>query len=256
MNKGYFFDFSVYTTIKVIQEKMFFPEYHVDRLFQSAQIIELEHGFSKTEVLGWLKLVVEKNKTKDAVLRIILIGDAEKNKNAKLYIFPVTGLTYYPDYFYKKGVKAITYRGERRIPRAKTKDMFLSFLAYREARKRGAIDALLIDGENNIREGTQSNFFAIKGDILIAPPKEKVLEGITKKIVLEVSASHFEIKEEDVPFSGLETYDEFFITSTTKNIMSLNQIDEIKFSSNFEKTRLIQKLFKDYCHKYVLGEKK
>ncbi len=252
MDKGCFFDFSVYSSIKVIQEKIFFSEYHIDRLFKSARIIDLGHQFSEAEISQWLRLVVKKNKIKDAVLRMILIGDAEENKNAKLYIFPVTGLTYYPDHFYKKGVKAITYLGERLVPQAKTKNMLLGFLAYREAKKRGAIDALLVDNENNIREGTQSNFFAIKGNVLVTPPKEKVLEGITKKIVLKVSADNFEIKEKDISLLNLKAYDEFFVTSTTKNVMPLNQIDEIKFSSNFEKTRLIQKLFKEYCHKCVL----
>ncbi len=253
-DKGYFFDFCVYSSIKIIQGKIFFSQYHTDRLFESTKLINLNHNFSKAQIFQWLQLIVEKNKIKDALLKIILIGDTENNINAKLYIVQLTGLTYYPKYFYKKGVKVITYKGERRIPRAKTKDMLLGFLAFKEAKKSGAMDALLVDNDGNIREGTQSNFFAIKDGYLITPPDEKILGGITKKIILKATCELFPIKKEDIPLSEINKYDEFFITSTTKNVMPINQIDNIKFQSDFPKTKLIQKLFKDYYHKQILNK--
>lgn len=252
MNKGYFFDFAVYSSVKVIQGKIFFPKYHIDRLFESAAIIDLSHKFTKKEVLEWLNLVVKKNQLDDTLLRIILIGDPD-NENAKLYILPL-GLTYYPREFYKRGAKVITYRGERRIPKSKSKDLFLNFLALREAKKEKAVEALLIDNDGNVREGTRSNFFAIKDNNLITPPKEKVLEGITKKIVLQICKKDFAIKEQDIPLSDIKKYDEFFITSTSMNILPISQINNIKFQSDFEKTRLIQKLFKEYYNQKVLGK--
>ncbi len=246
LDKGYFFDFSIYSSVKVIKGKPFFLEYHVDRLLASAVKIDLGHQFTKEDLLAWFKLLVEEDKIDDALIRFLLIGDVDENKNAKLFIVGITGLTYYPDSWYKKGIKVITYSGERRIPTAKTKDMLLGFLAFREAKKRDAAEALMIDDDDNIREGTQTNFFAIKGNILITPPDDKTLGGITKKIILEVAASEFEIKKEDIPFADLKSYDEFFISSTTRNIMPIAQIDEIDVSSDFSKIKKLQKLFKDY----------
>jgi len=253
-DKSYFFDFAVYSSVKVIQGKIFFPEYHIERLFESAKIIDLGHKFSRENVLEMLEKLVEKNQLKDAFLRIILVGDSKENKNANLYIFPLTGVHYYPEKFYKKGVKVITYNGERRFPTSKTKDLLLSFLAMREAEKAEAIETLLVDEEGNIREGTRSNFFAIKGNTLITPPSEKILEGITKKIILELCKNKFEIKEENIPLSKIKEYDELFITSTLFNALPINQINEIMLESNFEKTRLIQKMFKEYYDKEVLGK--
>ena len=160
-DKGYFFDFAVYSSMKVIQGKIFFPDYHVVRLFESAKLIGLEHNFSEKEVLNWLNKLVEINKTKDSLLRAVLIGDPDNNK-AKLFIFPISGLTYYPSKLYKHGVKVITYHGERLIPRAKTKNLLMNFMALREANNKDAIEALLVDRQGNIREGTRTNFFAIK----------------------------------------------------------------------------------------------
>jgi len=254
IDKAYFFDFAVYTSIKVVKGKIFFPKYHVDRLFESAKIIGLNHQFSREEVLEWLKLTVEKNKLQNALLRVILIGDADENKNAKLYIIPF-GLTFYPEKFYKRGVKVITFFGERFLPNCKSKSLLLNFLALREAQRRDALEALLVDKDGNIREGTRSNFFVIKDDTLVTPPKEKVLEGITKKIVLKVSKKYFKIKEKDIPLKMIKEFDECFITSTSMNVMPIRQIDDFIFDTQFEKTRIIQKLFKEFYHKNVLTEK-
>jgi len=254
LDKAYFFDFAVYSTLKVIKGKIFFPEFHVKRLFESARLIDLGHNFNEQEVLKWLDLLIKKNNIKDGLLRMVLIGDVEENKNARLYIFSFPGVVYYPNKFYKKGVKVITYFGERFLPQSKSKNLLLNFLAFREAQKKGALDALLVDRERNIREGTRSNFFAIKGDNLITPPKEKVLEGITRKIVLEVSKEHFKIKEKDISLDDLEKYDEFFITSTSMGVMPVSQIDDMKIETTFEKTKIILKLYKEYYHKNVLGD--
>ncbi|MFH0875147.1 MAG: aminotransferase class IV [archaeon] len=236
-DKAYFFDFSVYSSLKVIQGRIFFPEYHVERLLESAAILDLRHQFKKEEIVSYLHEVVLKNNLNDAFLRIVLIGDASQNKEAKLYIFPLTGVHYYPSKLYNKGVKVVTYNGERRFPESKTKDLLLSFLAFRKAEENNAIEALLIDREGYVREGTRSNFFAIKENKLITPPKEKILEGITKKIIFDLCDSLFEIVEEDIPFSNLHGYDELFITSTLFNILPVSQIDDDIFTSDFSKTK-------------------
>ncbi len=251
-DKAMFFDFTVYSSLKVIQGRLFFPEFHADRLLESAEIIGLQHKFTKHDIIEMMNKVVKANNINDAFLRVLLIGDPDANNNARLYIFPLTGVHYYPRSAYVKGVKAITYKGERRFPTAKTKDLLLSFLAYREAEKAGAIDALLVDNDGNIREGTRSNFFAVKGNVIITPPAEKVLEGITKKIIIDLCKDRFRILEEDIPLSKIGTYDEFFVTSTLFNIIPLNKIDNTDIKHDFTYTKEIQKIFKEYYNKSIL----
>ena len=107
------------------------------------------------------------------------------------------------------------------------------------------MEALLVDSDGNIREGTRSNFFAIKDNCIITPPREKVLEGITKKILLKAAKKEFEILEEDIPLSKIGEYEEFFITSTSMNAMPINQINDYRIESSFEKTRKLQKMLKE-----------
>ena len=253
-DKGYFFDFAVYSSIKVVQGKIFFPDYHVARLFESAKLIGLKHNFSEREILNWLNKLTEINKIKDSLLRAVLIGDTDTNAKAKLFIFPISGLTYYPSKLYKRGAKVITYHGERLIPPSKTKNLLMSFMALREAKDKRAIEALLVDRLGNIREGTRTNFFAIKGKTIFTAPDDGVLGGITRKIILEIIKKDFEIKHEDIPLNRLKNYDEFFITSTSMNVMPIRQIDDTVFDTDFKETKLIAKLFKEYYDREVFGK--
>jgi len=245
-HKAYFFDFAVYESIKVIKGKSFFAEDHIERLFKSAELIELEHPFRKPQVQNWLNQLIAESQLKEAYIRIILIGAADNG--AQLFIIPLAGVTFYSKKTYRVGMKAVTFIGERRIPNAKSKDLLLNYLALRKATENNAIEALLIDHKGNIREGTRSNFFAIKDGVLFTPPDEKVLEGVTRKKVLGIAAKIMPVKKEAIPLSKISEFDEVFITSTLLNIMPLNQIDNRSFSAPFEKTKKLQEMFKKSGH--------
>ncbi|MFH1721439.1 MAG: aminotransferase class IV, partial [Candidatus Altiarchaeota archaeon] len=153
-SKSLFFDFCVYSNIKVVHGSMFVPHLEIKKLFQSAEIIGLDHPFTEEEVVSWTRTLIKVNHLSDALIRLLLIGP-EKESEATLFLFPV-GLTFHPKKLYTKGAKVITYEGERVFPTAKSKDLLLGYLGYQEAMKNDAIDALLVDNEGNIREGTRS----------------------------------------------------------------------------------------------------
>ena len=247
-HKGYFFDFAVYSSIKVLNGKIFFPKYHIQRLFQSAKMINLKHNFKIKEVLGWLEKLTKIDKLKNVLLRIVLVGDPDEQKNALLYIFPASELTFYPDEWYRKGVKVITFEGERFLPQAKTTNLLLNFLALEKAKKCNAFEALLIDRDGNIREGTRSNFFAIRENKIFTPPKEKVLGGITQKLIILATKGKFKVVYRDIALKDVKrkNYQECFIASTSINVMPINQIDNVYLRNSFQKTYEIQKLFKNY----------
>jgi branched-subunit amino acid aminotransferase/4-amino-4-deoxychorismate lyase len=68
---------------------------------------------------------------------------------------------------------------------------------------------------------------------------------------LKITKNSFKIKEADILLKSIKSYDEIFISSTLLNIMPVRQIDDIIFKTNFGKTHLIQKLFKNYCDKKI-----
>ncbi|NOX71586.1 MAG: hypothetical protein GXO64_02715, partial [Candidatus Micrarchaeota archaeon] len=190
-------------------------------------------------------ILMKENKINDALIRMLLIG-SDKDESSTLYLFPV-GLTFYPKKMYRDGVEVITYHAERFMPRVKAKSLLLNYIAYGEARKKGAIDALLIDRNGNITEGTRTSFFAVKGNTLIVPPDENVLEGVTRKMITEIAKKSMVVRKENIPLEKIKEFDDLFITGTTIGIMPIKQIDDMPVGHNGEKVEMLRRLYDEYC---------
>jgi branched-subunit amino acid aminotransferase/4-amino-4-deoxychorismate lyase len=254
-SKAMFFNFAVYDSMKVIKGKPFFAEFHADRLIESAKLIGLEHPFTKEGILKDIDLIIKENGLQDAMIRFLLLGSGGPGESPQLFLFPV-GLTFYQSRDYSKGVKAVTFHGERPVPQSKSKDLLLNFMGLREAIHKGAKDALLIDSEGCIREGTRTNFFGVKDGKLYTAPLSDVLEGVTRKIIMRIAKENgIEVVEEKINASKLKDYDEFFFTSTSMNVLPISQIDEYEIPGGVGPvTKTFIKLFKDYYHKEVFEE--
>ncbi len=103
--------------------------------------------------------------------------------------------------------------------------------------------------------GTNSYFVIIlSGFVIIIVESISMGVGsyLSVKSVKEIAER--KLKEENISLSDIKNYDEFFITSTTKNVMPINQIDDIQIDSDFEKTKIVQKLFKNYYRKHILNQ--
>jgi len=247
-NKAFFFDLAVYSNIKVIGEKMYWPELEIEKLLESAVTVGIKYEVKQAELVKWAGELVEKNKLDNALIRVLLVGP-EADSEPLLFMFPV-GLTFYPKQYYKRCGKLVTYKGERFLPTAKSKNLLMNYFAYQKAVKQEALDALMIDRDGNVVEGTRSSFFVIKGDELIVPPTEKTLEGVTKKIVLEIAPQILSVREADIPLAGITDYDEYFISATTMKIMPVREIDgKVVQEKVGEKTRELQTLFAEYAEK-------
>src|SRR3990167_10192080 len=147
----YQYGFGVYETIRVTNGVPNFLQDHLERLAESARIIELEHAFSDESVARAISQLIQKNEVETCNLKILLIGGQTK-ESATLYILCLNPL--FPNKkLYRDGVHCITYEHERMFPHAKTLNMLGSYLAYRKARMAGAYEALLVNCDGCITEG-------------------------------------------------------------------------------------------------------
>jgi len=254
-NKAMFFNFAVYDSMKVIKGKAFFPEFHAERLLESAKLIKLEHPFTKKNIIEDINSIINKNDLTDAMIRFLLLGSGASDEKPHLYLFAV-GLTFYNERDYKKGVKVITFHGERPIPQSKSKDLLINFIAFREATELEAKDALLVDSQGYIREGTRTNFYAVKGGKIYTAPLSTVLEGITRKIVVKLARDlDIEVIEEKIKADRIQDYDELFITSTSMNVMPVTQVNDYIVDKGVGPvTKKLIKAFKDYYRKEAFNE--
>jgi branched-chain amino acid aminotransferase len=160
----------------------------------------------------------------------------------------VTPVSEYPTEHYEQGIKVITVQIERLLPTAKTLNYISAISALQQAKLTNAVEALYVNQQSHVLEGTTTNFFIFRESQLITP-KESILNGITRDVILELAKNEFEVVEQPIPYSELSSCGEAFITSSTKEIMPVVQIDDLHISTGKpgENTQLLMHLF----HKYT-----
>ncbi len=245
------YGFGVYETLKVRHGVLFFPEQHEERLWHSAKTLGLEHPFQPGDFGRFLNALVKANQTGDANLKALLVGGPHAAE-ARLAILQLAPL--FPDRKnYKHGGTAITWQGERVYPQAKTLNMLVSYLAYREAQHRGAYDALLVNRHGQITEGTRTNFFITDGTGLACAPAAQVLEGVTQLTVREVIRSlGITLEERPIPLAEAVGWQGAFLTSTSTKIMPLRQIDDLVIPLSPLVDRL-RRAYDDWLDAYARG---
>ena len=99
-------------------------------------------------------------------------------------------------------------------------------MANQKAISCGAYEAILYR-DDFITEGSHTNFFAVKDNrVFTAPLSNYILDGVTRKVVLELCTQNkIDVCEQNIKVNDLKTYDEFFITGTTTEITPVMQID-------------------------------
>ncbi|HAT03595.1 MAG TPA: hypothetical protein DCS29_02335 [Candidatus Magasanikbacteria bacterium] len=239
------YGFGVYENLKIRKGIVYFIDDHIDRLFYSAKIIGLGHELKKDEIKQWIHTLIEKNETQDSNIKIILIG-GKTALDALLYIF-ILAPKFVEKKEYRDGVKAISYSYERFLPQAKTLNMFPSYIIFKKAQKQKAFDAILIDHKGNVTEGTRSNFFVIKNKTLYTPPIAQVLDGVTRRTVIDCAQKNeYEIIEQDILFKNMFEYDGAFFTNTSGKIVPIQTVDDTSYPSITPEIKNLIHLYDNY----------
>ncbi|WP_439556378.1 aminotransferase class IV [Dyadobacter sp.] len=142
-----------------------------------------------------------------------------------------------------KGIKVIPYEYVRDLPEIKTTNYVHMVLMADELKRQQAADLLFYkDGE--VSELTRSNIFIFRGSKLITSNRN-ILNGITRKVVLEIAKPHFEVEVRPVSYQEVITADEVFTTSTTKWVMPVVQIGEQPIGNGTagKQTLFLQEMF-------------
>lgn len=244
-NIEYAYGFGVYETIRVANSVVYFLNDHIERILESAKIIGLEHTFSQAFIEKGIDDLVSKNHATSYNIKILLIGGSDKDK-ASLFALCFNPL--FPDKkLYKEGVTVISYNHERVFPHAKSLNMLQSYIAYKKARAISAYDALLINRNGFITEGTRTNFFCLTGKIIYSPPEEDILLGVTRKALLKVAQSNgYEIIQQNIGLNDVKNFENAFISSTSSKILPIKKIDSIDLLPPSENLKNLMTLFDNF----------
>ena len=237
---------------------------HVDRLFNSAIVLGIDIPFSKKEIFTAIKLVVKQNKLKECYIRpIVFLGHNQMGLNpsgvdVRVAIAAWPWGTYLGDEGISRGIRVRISSFTRHhvniaMTRAKACGYYInSILAKTEAIRDGYDEAILLEPQGYVSEGSGENIFLLSKNRLKTPSLScSNLEGITRDSVFDI-AKHFKIKVEEGRITRDELYlaDEIFLTGTAAEITPVRQIDNrtIGNGKRGKTTASIQKMFFEIVH--------
>ncbi|SMC83934.1 branched-chain amino acid aminotransferase [Desulfocicer vacuolatum DSM 3385] len=248
--------FGVFDFLITYNKRPFYLEAHVARLENSAKKIGLTLRHTNAEICDIVHRAIGKNPHHDeSNIRIVYTGGISPDGvtprgNGKLMVM-VTPKYVLPEWWYTDGAAVITVEMERFIPESKSTNYLSAVFAQQEAHKKGAIEAIYVDRENRVLEGTTTNLFAFKGNTVITPP-DAMLPGITRSVVLELIKEKFTLEMRHIDMAELKEMDEIFITASNKEIVPVIKINDMVVADGKpgKKTRQVMALFRDYTTAY------
>lgn len=248
--------FGVFDFLRTYNQIPFHLDDHLQRLARSARLIDLQIPHALSEIREIVQQTLKRNNHQESNIRLVITGglshDCITPGDAAKLLVMVTSLKAMPETWYKDGAKVITSHVERFLPGAKSINYIPAILCQKEAQLQQAIEAVYVDKNGFMLEGTTSNFFAFAGDTLVTPPCTRVLPGITRQVLLDLADKHYTIVERDLHKDEIRLLDEAFIASSVKEIVPIVTIDAVKIGRGQpgSRTRRIMQLFKEYTESY------
>ena len=231
---------------------------HLERLRKSAEIIGLKLPWKLEELEELIYETLDRNPEGEQGIRILVTGgespDTLTLAEQPSLIIIVKPLKAYPREFFTKGIKVITFPARREIPEAKTLNYIHAIRALRRAKMEGAEDAIYT-WNGLLYECTACSFFAVKdGKIITAG--EDVLDGITRRTVLELIRNKIPVEYRFIRTSEIPSLEEAFLTSSSHEVMPITAIDDTRIGDGKPGpiTREIMKLFGEYTGKELPHE--
>jgi branched-chain amino acid aminotransferase len=222
--------YSVFESLRTYDRRPFHLDEHLARLYRSAELIDLDIPYSREQIAAVVREVIERNAYKHATIRIFVTGGETEDSilptGKPVLVVLITPLGERDMQRFAQGIKVITTHLQRIMPEAKTNNYVAAVRALKEAARHNAADALFVNEQGHVLEATRSNFFIFRGDTLVTP-RRGILIGVTRNVVLNLAHGRFPVEERPVLLDELSLVDEAFITSSSKEILPVVQIDDL-----------------------------
>ena len=211
---------------------------HTDRLFGSAKILQMDMPWDKDTLNEAQREVVRVNDLQEGYLRPMCFLGSEgmglRADNLKTHV--MIAAWPWPSYMdpeaRDRGIKVKTSSYTRHhvnitMCKAKANGNYInSILALREALDSGAEEALMLDNEGYVAEGSGENFFMIRDGIIYTPDLTSCLDGITRRSLFQIAADEgYEVRERRITRDEVYICDEAFFTGTAAEVVPIRELD-------------------------------
>ncbi|MFQ3543948.1 branched-chain-amino-acid transaminase [Halobacillus rhizosphaerae] len=236
---GFLYGDGVFEGIRVYEGNVFKLEEHLNRLFDSAKSIMLQVPYEKEELEEIIVETVRRNQLETAYIRVVVsrgagnLGlDPSSCSNPRVVVI-AEALALFPKELYERGVRLASVSSRRNRPdvlppQVKSLNYLNNILVKMEANQAGVDEALMMNDQGYVTEGSADNIFIIKNGTILTPPTYLgALEGITRNAIIDLAREKgYEVKEQ--PFTRHDVYvaDEVFLTGTAAEVIAVVEVDQ------------------------------
>lgn len=234
----------IYEVIRVINKKPTFLREHFDRLMKSIKLSSIDYSIDYNKFRNEIQFLIDNNEFNNCNIRVTYSHSDGVNSMDIILLYFIK--SFYPDKsYYEHGIHTVIVRKERPNPNVKKNPKEYRDELDKIIREGNAFEAILVNHDNVISEGSKSNVFFVSGNNLITAPDEDVLLGVTRSKVLEIADDlNIKIVKRRVSGNELSSFDAAFITGTSNNVLPIKSIDNIKYDS--VKNEVVLKLMREY----------
>lgn len=249
----------VFSTLRVSEGVLFAYERHYERISRDAERMHVPFKIPAADLEENLLSLVNANQAFNATLRVAIVRNRgglfegpRLARDSELIAF-TADLT-----DWGQGVKLsyVPHARHGASPFAATKitSWAQNLTWYEDAHERGFDEVILLNEHGQISECTSANIFAIQDDHVLTPPVETsgCLPGVTRAVLLEeIQLTGLTFEERELTPSELEASDQIFLTSTTRDLLPVLEIDHTPVDQNPELLGKVQQAFRAYRANYV-----
>ncbi len=206
-----------------------FLDDYLDRFFNSISLLYLQPTYNREQLKIIIQELLQKNQLSESGIRMTLTGgyspDSYEPVQPNLIITEQKIQLITPEKFIT-GLKIITHEYLRDLPEAKSINYLMGVWLQQKVKEQKAAD-VLYHQKGIVSEFPRSNVFIVTQDKKIVTPAENILKGITRMKVLKIAAKRFTVETRELHVDEIKNATEVFMTSTTKRLLPITQVDDI-----------------------------
>lgn len=256
---GLLYGDGIFEGIRTYGGRVFKLDRHLERLYRSAGMISLEVPLGQADFRDVILEVCRRNEVQEGYIRPIVtrgagtLGlDPRRTERPTVIVIATTLAPLYEEKA-EQGLRLITSKWRRNPPQAlnpniKSLNYLNNILAMLEVIEKGMDEAVMLDMDGFVSEGSADNIFIYDGSTFISPPVETNLPGVTRETAIElIREKGWDFREEKFRMEALYSAQEVFLTGTAAEIAPVVEVDSRKIGSGKpgEKTKELTVSFKE-----------
>ncbi|HLU21779.1 MAG TPA: branched-chain-amino-acid transaminase [Bacillaceae bacterium] len=235
---GFLYGDGVFEGIRSYSGNVFRLDEHLSRLYDSAKSIMLTIPYTKEEMTNIVVETLRQNDLRDGYIRLVVsrgagnLGLDPRNCAKASVVVIAEPLSIYPKELYETGLEIVTVATRRNrsdvlSPMVKSLNYLNNILVKIEANLAGAPEALMLNDQGYVAEGSADNIFIVKDNKLYTPPGHVgALVGITRNAIIDLArAKGYEVSESVFTRHDVYTADEVFLTGTAAEVIAVSKVD-------------------------------